>query len=79
MVSCSTKVIKSVWAGLLLRVIHYFIARVRFPVHKANLDIVEHTVSMVALYLLCSSSLVYNPVRLWALTRCERFARIDKI
>ena len=42
-VSCLTKVTKSVWAGLLLCVIHYSLARIRFPVHKANLDIVVNT------------------------------------
>ena len=68
-VSCLTKVTKSVWAGLLLCVIHYSIARVRLPVHKANLDIVVNTQFLwsrstckylVQSYLICSSSLAYN-------------------
>ena len=68
-VSCLTKVTKSVWAGLLLCVIHYSIARVRFPVHKANLDILVNTQFLwsrstckylVQCYLICSSSLAYN-------------------
>ena len=42
-VSCLTKVTKSVWACLLLYVTDYSRARVRFPVHKANHEIVVNT------------------------------------